>query len=559
MKTIFNFLVGSLATISAIAQTSSTVTINVRGNQTEQVIVDGRSYTVTPSNNDNGNGYGNNAPITISDLYPGQHTLQIVRTDGNNINNNNSNTTYFNLRSGYNLQITVTGNGSVQQRETKWGSGNTGNYGYNTPMSDADFTILYRNINSQWRNTTRINLLNQAFANTNNYFTTAQAKQLIQLISSQASRLSLLKASYRGITDPTNFSQLYSLLNSQSYRDDLASYVNSYSATNNSNSTAGMNGARFNTIYRTAQRQYTASGKVSYISDAFSNTNNSFTVAQAKQLIQLVPDESNRLYLAKISYRGIIDRSNFSQILQLLNSQASRNELTTYINTFNGTNSNAAYIGTAMTDAEFNSLYRDVQNRFGLGAKMSALTGIFNNQNYYFTVAQAKQLIQLVSSESNRLELAKSSYNNIVDPTNFSQLYDVLSSQSSRNELDVYVRNNYNSQNGTGYNNGSNNHPPMTDASFNSIYNDVQGRWGLGAKMSALTDIFNNESNYFTVFQAKKLVELVSDENNRLQLAKSSYGNITDPQNFSSMYDVLSTQSSKNELSAYVNSYSYNH
>ena len=76
--------------------------------------------------------------------------------------------------------------------------------------------------------------------------------------------------------------------------------------------------------------------------------------------------------------------------------------------------------------------------------------------------------------------------------------------------------------------------------------------------MSDLTDIFNNEGYYFTVAQAKQLIGLVSSESNRLQLAKSAYNNITDPDNFSLMYDLLSSQSSKNELSTYVNSYSYN-
>ena len=54
---------------------------------------------------------------------------------------------------------------------------------------------------------------------------------------------------------------------------------------------------------------------------------------------------------------------------------------------------------------------------------------------------------------------------------------------------------------------------------------------------------------------SKHLIEQVSDEANRLQLAKASYRNITDPANFSQMYELLNTQSSKNDLSAYVSSY----
>ena len=207
-----------------------------------------------------------------------------------------------------------------------------------------------------------------------------------------------------------------------------------------------------------------------------------------------------------------------------------------------------------MKEADYNVLYRDVENRFGLGAKMSALENIFANSNYYFTTAQAEQLIRIVSSESNRFELAKASYDNIVDQNNFDQLYDVLTNPTNRYELDRYVKANA----GVGSSTPITTRTPMSSTEFNSLYNKVKNTWGFGAKMSDLTDIFNNEGYYFTVAQAKQLIGLVSSESNRLQLAKSAYNNITDPDNFSSMYDLLSSQSSKNELSTYVNSYSYN-
>jgi hypothetical protein len=393
-------------------------------------------------------------------------------------------------------------------------------------------------------------ILSEAFANTNNYFTTAQAKQLIALLNSQANRLTLAKASYRGITDPVNFSQMADLFNSSSHRDQLTDYVSTY---NEGNSSTAMTAAKYNNLYRTAQRQSTLNSKISYIYNAFTNSNNYFTVAQSRQLILLVPDEPNRLYLAKVSYRSIIDKYNFSQISDLLRSQASRNELGSFIRTYNV--SDPVYTKVAMKDADYNVLYRDIQNRFGIGAKMSALTNVFANENYYFTVVQARQLIQLVSSESNRLELSKASYNNVVDPVNFNQLHEILANSSSRNELEQYVRDYENSPATT---TPTYVREPVSASRFNDLYNEVRNTWGLGAKMAALTEIFENESYYFTVAQAKQLVQLVSAESNRLQLAKSAYGNITDPENFKLMYEVLSSQASKNELSAYVNTYSYN-
>jgi hypothetical protein len=79
---------------------------------------------------------------------------------------------------------------------------------------------------------------------------------------------------------------MYDVLNSQSHRDQLAAYVSTYNA--GSSSTA-MTASQFNTIYKTAQRQSTTNSKVSYIYNTFTNTNNYFTVAQARQLVQLAP------------------------------------------------------------------------------------------------------------------------------------------------------------------------------------------------------------------------------------------------------------------------------
>jgi hypothetical protein len=75
---------------------------------------------------------------------------------------------------------------------------------------------------------------------------------------------------------------------------------------------------------------------------------------------------------------------------------------------------------------------------------MSKLVETFNTPANYFTTEQAKELIGLVSSESNRVELTKLAFDNIVDPQNFRQIYDLFSSQSSRNEVDNYIKEKYN-------------------------------------------------------------------------------------------------------------------
>ena len=538
MKTIFMFLISSITAVAAIGQTTSTVTINVKGANNQSIFINGQEYVVTSDYNTN-----SNTPIIVSNLQAGQYTLQIKRS-----NEVNPSSTVFTVRNGYDLMINISANGSVTLRETKWKADNS-TAPYTVAMDATDFNNLYNTIRSESRTSRRTTMLSTVFSNTANYFTTTQARQLIQLVNNQNTRLSLAKAAYPHITDPTAFlDQVDPLLNSQSFKNQLRDYVNAYSA---DNSSTAMSTANFNTIYRAAQRQSTVNSKVSYIYNAFANTNNYFSVTQARQLVQLVPDETNRLYLAKISYRSIVDKQNFSQMNNALSTQTARNELTTFVSNYDV--SNPVYTKVAMKDTEFNTLYRNIQNRFGIGAKMSALTQTFDNETYFFTTLQAKQLIELVSSDNNRLQLAKASYDNIIDQSNFSQLYPILST-TARGDLELFVSNN----DGMITNPPITTKTPMTSSTYNSLYNGVRNTWGFGAKMSELTEIFDNESYYFTVAQAKQLIQLVSSETNRLQLAKASYGNITDPENFTTMYDVLSSQASKNDLSNYVNTYSYN-
>jgi hypothetical protein len=283
---------------------------------------------------------------------------------------------------------------------------------------------------------------------------------------------------------------------------------------------------------------------VNSLTNAFNNTNNNFTASQASRLIQLVGTENNRLQLAKLSYRSINDPVNFSLVSDLLNSQASKNELAAYVTNYNG-----GGIGykDAMSDANFNNLYQTIQQLWPVGTQVNSLTNAFNTTNNYFTASQASRLIQLVGAESYRLQLAKLSYRSITDPANFSQVSDLLSSQASKNELAAYINNN--SGGGTVYK------VPMSDADFNSVYQNVQLQFLPGAKMSMLTNSFSNSNYYFTSVQSHKLVELVSLESNRLQLAKLSYRTITDRSNFTLLYDLLNTQGSRDDLQAYVNAY----
>ncbi len=533
MKKISIILSGLLMAVSVLAQQNiSKVNITVNGNKNLELSVDGKYYNLS-----NSSVLANKTIIALNNLDMAQHILQFTRTYLNT-KRTDIITAVFNLRSGYDMQVNVNANGSLELIEKKI----TAIAGNQPAMGNTRFNALLKNVRTQQSANNKRAVIANAFNNTDNYFTAFQSVQLIQLVNAQNYRLQLAKLSYRGITDPDNFDQLYDLLNNQASKDELELYVNNYND-DNINLKVAMQGAAFNTLYNEIKGQWPVATQFNSLSNAFNNTANYFTTYQASQLIQIVVAENYRLQLIKLSYRSTTDPVNFGQLFDLLNSQASKDELTAFVsNGYTG----GGTAGTAMTEANFNSLYEDIKKQWPVSTQLNTLTSTFKNVYNYFTTTQASMLIQIVGSESSRLQLAKLSYHRITDPVNFSQVYNLFGTQASRDELAVYINNN---------NGGIITNVAMSDANFNTLYSTIQKQYFPNEKMNSLSVAFNSTLNFFTTAQAKQLIPLVSFESNKLILAKLSYRTITDKLNFSQLYDLLGTQASRNELDAYVKAY----
>ena len=161
-------------------------------------------------------------------------------------------------------------------------------------------------------------------------------------------------------------------------------------------------------------------------------------------------------------------------------------------------------------------------------------------------------MISLISGENHRLELAKLSLDNIVDMSNVEVLFTLFTTQVNKDALDLYIRNN-------GYANADYSYSSktaMSAASFNSLYETIRKKWLPGSKYNAAAEAFNATTNYFTTAQVKQVIELLSSESNRLQLAKFAFDNVVDPQNFRDLYDLLS-EASQTNLDNYIANYGY--
>ncbi len=566
MKPLIIFIASFLTVLSVGAQNAVTVNVTLNGNQNRELIVDGKTYSTTEVANQADPTMPNKSTIVITDLLPGQHNLQVVRINPNNNRRTNVTQKTFNLRSGYDLDVVINGNGTVQLTEKRIRNRGRNNTTVRTPMATTAFNTLVQDVRRQYGNTAKVSALTNVFGNTANYFTASQVSQLVRLVAGEANRLQLLKSSYRTVTDPANFSGLYTLLASTAGRQEIAAYVNAYTPGGNvpSSTTGGYNAAMTNANYNLLATQirneYDANARVTAIYNAFSTPTNYFTTDQARRLIQLITGEANMLHLAKASYRSITDKNNFSSIYNLIPTQAGRNELAQYVNSYNpavvynGTVTGGTITGvykTPMSDGNFNALLSQVRGQWLPGAKRTAVINAFSTGDY-FTTSQALQLIQLDNDESDRFEMAKASYKTITDPANFSQVYSLFTTATYRDELARYVTN-YSSGTltgtvpaTTGYNTA------MSDVNFNNLLNSIRGQWLPGAKKSAVLNAFAS-ADYFTVAQALQLIQLDSDEDDRLDMAKASYRKVVDPNNFSQVYSLFTTPGFREALVAYVN------
>jgi hypothetical protein len=92
----------------------------------------------------------------------------------------------------------------------------------------------------------------------------------------------------------------------------------------------------------------------------------------------------------------------------------------------------------AVSSGEFQQLVANVRSEwFASGKLNTAKQGI---SNYYFATSQVGQLMQLFSSDNDKLELAKLAYSKTVDPANYTSLYNLFSYQGSRDDLNAFIR-----------------------------------------------------------------------------------------------------------------------
>lgn len=269
MKNIFTLLLGGLLTTSAFA---NNITLTLPNNSNYQVMIDGRNVS--------GYNYSNNT-IYLNNLQYGQHSIEVYRIKRNGFWGNKNNLVYsssFNSSPQYDLNITIENNGRVQMYQTR-----SNDYGRN----GRDYNRGGYGNNDRWG-----------------------------------------KHKHHDGDDDDDDRDHRS--NNDGYNNggyNHGGYDNG--GWNNNSYNQPMSDNDFNRLVQKIRSQWI--GKMGTAKDAVNN--NYFNTYQVRQILQIFSSESDRLELAKLSYRNVVDQQNFRRLYDLFTYQ-SQTELDRYTRDF---------------------------------------------------------------------------------------------------------------------------------------------------------------------------------------------------------------------------------
>jgi len=315
------------------------------------------------------------------------------------------------------------------------------------------------------------------------------------------------------------------------------------------NSKTPMTDSEFDKQMASINGKWSQTSKYNAVKSAISNKSNYFTTDQVGQLLLLLTSETRRLELAKLSYPKITDPSNFADVSELFKTQANKDNIDKFIQSKNIATTTSTDIDNArppLTTQRFNQLKRQIGNQYQETGKIAVLRDALNVTTNYFTTAQLKELLLLISNENERLALAKQSYPRVSDQTNFTSLSTIFTVQTNRDDFNNYVKN------GETVSTTPNTRTAMSDGDFSKLQMKARLHFRESSTVKEITTAFNNTSNYFTVDQIRSLLSMVSAESDRLALAKLAYLRIVDPSTFQQLYDMFSQQSSIDALNTYI-------
>lgn len=161
---------------------------------------------------------------------------------------------------------------------------------------------------------------------------------------------------------------------------------------------------------------------------------------------------------------------------------------------------------------------------------------------------QVKAVAQTIASEDLRLEFAIAAYPNTVDPENYYEVYDAFQSFSKVFRLHDRV-----SQ-----------HPPgptppvvvapaaLGEEDFGQMLRTIQAEPFDNTKLATARQLVASARGRIASRQVREILKSFAFEDRRLELGKAAYECVSDPWNYSVVYDTFTFPTSRETLARYL-------
>lgn len=285
--------------------------------------------------------------------------------------------------------------------------------------------------------------------------------------------------------------------------------------------------------------------------------NNCFTANQAREIIMLFLQDVHKTEAAKAIYPNVIDKYNFSAVFDIYTNAPSLASLARYVSEYDmhlATGNSAGFdrVNIILPDFEKYAGYKISNQQPLSNAAFTQFISTIENPSpqirlrnalnidpsKYFSVAQVMEIAMLFQQENMRLNVLQSYVAQIVDITNYPFALQLLSSLSNKNSYQQTVYS-YLSNSGAGNSQNTNVvscRNAISDAEAISMKNTLEKTKLSSTKGKLYKAIVGNKC--LTVSQIKMLM-LLFNNTDRLDLIKYSYDYCSDLQNYYKLSDVF--------------------
>lgn len=300
----------------------------------------------------------------------------------------------------------------------------------------------------------------------NNCFTSAQVEELATLLSNDRDRIDFCKMAFNNTVDKENFEEVYDAFISFSSALRLYKYLNNMPANNvvitqqppqviynytypnlqTYNGRFGCNGYINDMTFRQLKQQIMTSGNEATMYNVAKNftTHYCMSVGQVMEIASLFNTEAFRWDLIQSASANIYDVDNYTYFDQVFSNQQYRDKCRGLYAPRQNPNPNPIPAPAPpvqrceVSNAEFDGIKGSINKISFNSSKESQLKSITRGR--CFSVDQIKQLLNLFSFESSKLDLAKYLYEFCIDKQNYYRVNDIFSFSSSVDDLNKFIQ-----------------------------------------------------------------------------------------------------------------------